>query len=53
MSVVAASIVTSGSETLLKLTRWMADYYLCGWGQVLNIVLPAGAKKQAGTVSVA
>src|SRR5262245_24807897 len=19
------------SETLLKLTRWMADYYLCGW----------------------
>ncbi|MFO0965467.1 MAG: primosomal protein N' [Gemmataceae bacterium] len=41
------------SEALLKLTRWMADYYLCGWGQVLNIVLPAGAKKQAGTVSVA
>ena len=27
----------------------MADYYLCGWGQVLNAVVPAGAKQQAGT----
>src|SRR5947209_243418 len=27
---------------LLRLTRWMADYYLCGWGQVLNAVVPAG-----------
>src|SRR5262249_60115243 len=34
---------------LLRLTRWMADYYLCGWGQVLNAVVPAGAKDQAGT----
>jgi primosomal protein N' (replication factor Y) len=34
---------------LLRLTRWIADYYLCGWGQVLNAVVPAGAKKQAGT----
>jgi primosomal protein N' (replication factor Y) (superfamily II helicase) len=33
---------------LLRLTRWMADYYLCGWGQVLNVVIPAGAKDQAG-----
>jgi primosomal protein N' (replication factor Y) len=38
---------------LLKLTRWMADYYLCGWGQVLNAVLPAGVRRQAGTRSVA
>ncbi|MBM3992932.1 MAG: primosomal protein N' [Planctomycetes bacterium] len=37
------------TEPLLKLTRWMADYYLCGWGQVLNAVVPAGVKKQAGT----
>src|SRR5947209_13685612 len=22
------------TDTLLRLTRWMADYYLCGWGQV-------------------
>ncbi len=34
---------------LLRLTRWMADYYLCGWGQVLNGVVPAGAKDRAGT----
>jgi primosomal protein N' (replication factor Y) len=33
---------------LLRLTRWMADYYFCGWGQVLNAVVPAGAKEQAG-----
>jgi primosomal protein N' (replication factor Y) len=33
---------------LMRLTRWMADYYLCGWGQVLNAVIPAGAKQQAG-----
>ncbi len=34
---------------LLRLTRWMADYYLCGWGQVLNAVVPAGAREQSGT----
>jgi primosomal protein N' (replication factor Y) len=38
---------------LLRLTRWMADYYLCGWGQVLNAVVPAGAKDRAGIRSVA
>jgi primosomal protein N' (replication factor Y) (superfamily II helicase) len=36
-------------DHLLRLTRWMADYYLCGWGQVLNAVIPAGAKARAGT----
>lgn len=34
---------------LLRLTRWMADYYLCGWGQVLNAVVPAGARDLAGS----
>jgi len=34
---------------LMRLTRWMADYYLCGWGQVLNAVLPAGVKARSGT----
>jgi primosomal protein N' (replication factor Y) len=38
-------------DKLLRLTRWLADYYLCGWGQVLNAVVPAGARKQAGTRS--
>ena len=32
------------TENLLRLTRWMADYYLCGWGQVLNAFIPAGAR---------
>lgn len=37
------------TSRMLELTRWMADYYLCGWGQVLETVVPAGVKKQAGT----
>jgi primosomal protein N' (replication factor Y) len=39
-------------DNLMRLTRWMADYYLCGWGQVLNAVIPAGAKERAGTRAV-
>jgi len=39
-------------DNLLRLTRWMADYYLCGWGQVLNAVIPAGAKERAGTTAL-
>jgi len=27
----------------------MADYYICGWGQVLDSVIPAGVRGQAGT----
>ncbi len=34
---------------LLQLTQWLADYYLCGWGQVLDAALPAGVKTGAGT----
>ena len=37
---------------LLKLTRWLADYYLCGWGQVLNAVVPAEVRERAGTHNV-
>ena len=36
-------------ERLLRLTRWVADYYLCGWGQVLQAALPAGVREEAGT----
>src|SRR5262245_8769640 len=36
-------------EHVMKLTRWMADYYLCGWGQVLHAVIPAGVRDNAGT----
>ena len=34
---------------MLELTRWIADRYLCSWGQVLDSVIPAGVRKQAGT----
>jgi primosomal protein N' (replication factor Y) (superfamily II helicase) len=37
------------SPAMLRLTRWIADYYLCPWGQVLESVLPAGVRGQAGT----
>src|SRR5687767_13077030 len=36
-------------DHLMTLTRWMADYYLCGWGQVLHAVVPAGVRENAGT----
>ena len=34
---------------MLELTRWIASYYSCAWGQALDAVVPAGVKKQAGT----
>jgi primosomal protein N' (replication factor Y) len=34
---------------MLRLTRWMSDYYLCPWGQILEAVVPAGVRTQAGT----
>ena len=37
------------SSELLKITHWMADYYLCPWGQVLDSVIPAGVRSGAGT----
>jgi primosomal protein N' (replication factor Y) len=36
-------------DKMLALTRWMADYYACSWGQALDAVVPAGVKKHAGT----
>ncbi len=35
---------------MLELTRWMAGYYACSWGQALDAVVPAGVKKGAGTL---
>jgi len=37
---------------MLELTRWIAERYLCGWGQVLDMVVPAGVKNRAGTREV-
>jgi primosomal protein N' (replication factor Y) len=34
-------------DHLLRLTGWMAEYYLCSWGQVLASVIPAGAASTA------
>lgn len=34
---------------MIRLTRWMSDYYLCDWGQVLESVVPAGVRDAAGT----
>jgi primosomal protein N' (replication factor Y) len=40
------------SAAMLRLTRWMADYYLCPWGQVLEAVVPSGVRHEAGTRAV-
>ena len=40
------------TPNMLRLTRWIADRYLCAWGQVLETVVPAGVKNQAGTREV-
>ncbi len=40
------------SARMLELTRWMADYYVAGWGQVLEAVVPAGVRSSAGTRQV-
>lgn len=37
------------TSNLLGLTAWMADYYLCPWGVVLDAVVPAAVRGHAGT----
>ncbi|HEX3659779.1 MAG TPA: primosomal protein N' [Pirellulales bacterium] len=37
------------SPAMLRLSRWMADYYLCEWGQVLEAIVPASVRDQSGT----
>ena len=37
------------SVKMLELTKWISERYLCSWGQVLESVIPAGVKRQAGT----
>jgi len=34
--------VPTCTEGLLQLTRWIAEYYVCGWGEALKAALPAG-----------
>lgn len=37
------------SPAMLRLTRWMSEHYLASWGRVLESVVPAGVRTQAGT----
>jgi primosomal protein N' (replication factor Y) len=37
------------SPSMLRLTEWIAEHYLCDLGQVLEAVVPAGVRAQAGT----
>ena len=30
------------NSELLDLTKWVAEYYFCGWGEVLQAALPGG-----------
>ncbi len=32
------------SAELLEISGWMAQYYLCGWGEVLRAAVPEGAR---------
>src|SRR5262249_54357116 len=38
------------TPALLQLTRWIADYYLCPWGQVLKAAVPEGFRVQTDAV---
>jgi primosomal protein N' (replication factor Y) len=40
------------SPALLKLSKWIAEHYLCAWGQVLETVLPAGVRGGSGTRAI-
>lgn len=40
------------SPAMLRLTGWIAEHYLCPWGQVIEAVVPAGVRDQAGTRAV-
>ncbi len=37
------------SPAMLRLTEWLADHYLCEWGQAIEVVVPSGVRSQAGT----
>lgn len=40
------------SSHMLTMTQWMAEYYLASWGQVLEAVIPAAVRGNAGTREV-
>ena len=38
------------SPDLLRLTKWVSDYYLCPWGQVIKAAVPEGFRSRSITV---
>ncbi|MEQ8790238.1 MAG: primosomal protein N' [Pirellulaceae bacterium] len=40
------------SPAMLRLCQWMADNYLCEWGQAIEAVVPAAVREKAGTREV-
>ncbi|CUU10884.1 replication restart DNA helicase PriA [Candidatus Kryptobacter tengchongensis] len=42
--------VPAFSEEMLKLTKWVADYYLASWGEVLKTALPAGTVLESRSI---
>jgi primosomal protein N' (replication factor Y) len=44
--------VTLLSPAMLRLARWMADYYLCPLGTALEAIVPAGVRHDVGSREV-
>lgn len=34
------------SEEMLRLTRWISQYYVCSWGEVIKAALPSGIEHE-------
>ncbi|MBM4035249.1 MAG: primosomal protein N' [Planctomycetes bacterium] len=39
-------------DAMLELTRWVADYYACSWGEALEAALPAGVRHKAASRTI-
>jgi len=37
------------SPAMFRLSKWIADRYLCSWSQALDVMLPAAVRQHAGT----
>ena len=35
------------TDEMLRLTRWIADYYVCYWGEVVKAALPSGTSRKS------
>jgi primosomal protein N' (replication factor Y) (superfamily II helicase) len=39
-------------ERMLEMSRWMAAYYCCSWGEALDAVLPGAVKKKTTSATI-